>query len=307
MSARVQRRELVGRGKNLDGPALDWLRPDRARFHYLPAYTPPGEPWCSAVARTVRAYSERLFADWEMQGSRLRVGNVVLELSSDLFCIYGIRSLEHWKREPGETVCDDSSLLCGSPHENFWLCDGCILKPEYRVNATSAFHFTEYLRASYTGWFEGAVQRGYAHIMAMPQTPLAPFCHIHWERWRYFRITDEDNWIAEGPEGEKLYNVYIAPGSVENTVIAPARQALGGAPGKSYRDDAIAYGVMLLAQRGDPEVMQQINWRKADLIRLLGDFCARKDKNPPSESTLKNWANEALRAFRSKRIQKGSN
>src|SRR3954462_14024487 len=91
MSARVQKRELSGPDKKLDGPGLDWLRPDRAAFHFLPTYTASGEPWRSVVAEIAHDYCKNhRFANWGLKEGSLRFGNVVLKMSSAYFCMYGL-------------------------------------------------------------------------------------------------------------------------------------------------------------------------------------------------------------------------
>ncbi len=109
------------------------------------------------------------------------------------------------------------------------------------------------LRHLFSSWehnFVKAIRVGTAHIVARKQSVLAPFERITWNQWRYFQpdptlpgprdqewgdargLQDlhrgDQPWTATGPAGEKLYDVYIAPGAcnVLHDGLAPEQRVI---------------------------------------------------------------------------------
>ena len=79
-----------------------------------------------------------------------------------------------------------------------------------------------------TANFASAIETGAAHLMARPRSVLNPFERIAWDQWRFFHLDNIYPWydvriasyISDGlpatamsPNGERLYSVYVAPGS----------------------------------------------------------------------------------------------
>jgi hypothetical protein len=95
----------------------------------------------------------------------------------------------------------------------------------------------QHLFSSWERDFDEAVKLGAAHIMARKQSVYAPFERVTWNQWQFFQLDEYASqpqprasrwgdprgplwkheadvpWTATGPAGEKLYEIYIAPGT----------------------------------------------------------------------------------------------
>jgi hypothetical protein len=77
--------------------------------------------------------------------------------------------------------------------------------------------------------FLRAIESGAAHLMARPESVLAPFERLAWDQWRWFKLEKDfepfpicEEWrslpttalptTAIGPDGERLYSIYVGPG-----------------------------------------------------------------------------------------------
>jgi len=121
--------------------------------------------------------------------------------------------------------------------------------------------------------FDAAVKLGAAHIMARKQSVYAPFERITSNQWQYFQLDEYPSqpqprtsrwgdprgplckheadvpWTATGPAGEKLYEIYIAPGTrsaqhgqltLEEEVVQWLVKIAVGSPGPSTKTTARA-------------------------------------------------------------------
>jgi hypothetical protein len=100
-------------------------------------------------------------------------------------------------------------------------------KPDLEAAASEHHDFLRYLLGLLWFDFGKAVEADAARLMARKNSALAPFEHVLWDQWQYFRVDEEPQpqfkpWYgvpfvnhpssATGPAGEKLYAIHVAPG-----------------------------------------------------------------------------------------------
>ncbi|GEO13539.1 hypothetical protein [Microvirga aerophila] len=214
-------RGLGERDNSSDAPKADWIPLDRAAFYFVPAFTGTGQDWVNAIVELAKNY----FGFWGLEEWDLvpyadevfvvRVGNLELVVDPQEPSFW----LRPSNREDGP-VFETAFDLAKSPQDFCDAVEELQIKLHFSDAGEALTCLAIDLRQRF-GYLEWAITNGHAEVFARRNSPLAPFSKVHPDQWRYFALPRTPGEPAEGPNGEKLFSVYIAAGvrkSADNTV-----------------------------------------------------------------------------------------
>ncbi|MET4297066.1 hypothetical protein ABIB06_007841 [Bradyrhizobium sp. LB8.2] len=137
--------------------------------------------------------------------------------------------------------------------------------------------------------FNRRVSSGGIVLFARMDDFRAQFIPIPADQWSYYRVTDWEKGTALAHDGRSLCSVHAK--LVDAKVNTPGRQPF-------YDQDQINGEVRrAIKSKGLPERGGETGWQsRADVERLVRDFCYRTTGKEPARSTLQILAKEALAA-----------
>jgi hypothetical protein len=98
------------------------------------------------------------------------------------------------------------------------------LEPEFEIAAKKFFKLALIVYGN-LDWLDYAIEAGHAVIMARKGSPSEEFSAVRPDQWRYFKLAPDMEAVAVGPEGERLFSVFVAPGPKKRTARASTASA----------------------------------------------------------------------------------
>jgi hypothetical protein len=198
-------------------PEPDWLTFKQAAFYFTPLYTGREADWLESIKLSAANYFMWLEIDggpvfkWEAVPHRYpetfvaRVGDLELLVDPQLDTL-----LLQAAGPENAPVFEGARSLLASLQDFTTQYEKLTVKPAFASAAEALSGLASELKREFKQ-LNAAIQYGEAALMARVGSPLNPFTRIYPDQWRYFTLLEEEDDIAEGPHGERLYCLYIVP------------------------------------------------------------------------------------------------
>jgi hypothetical protein len=213
MNKKHDNRSQIQLSEPPDEPQEDWLTIGKAIFYFIPEYTGRGQQWVDTVMTKARRFIDNIkgwqFEPQDDEKLLFRAGSLDLTIrpEAESFSLYAAASTDTGLFEP---IFEEQEYLYCSPQDFLRQCKTLHLKEEYLSDGEVLYKVGGILAIGFE-WLDTAITDGEAMVMARKGSPFAPFSRIHSDQWRYFRMSEDIRALAEGPRGEKLFSVFIAP------------------------------------------------------------------------------------------------